>query len=166
MVSPAPSPQPGPQPGPAVHPSHPAPPNQLPTGATAAADQQLDETIKQVSNNYQDTFPRLVDNPLATKKQSEDILASDLAWLRQIAPLTAQKPDLATDLSQAYLQIALAQWNSARHSLDDRDGSLETCETGLRVLASLPEESAQSDKVKAIADSLNQQRNQLLASRS
>ena len=128
------------------------------TPSDKAADQELGDTLRQVSSNYQDTFPRLIANPLASSQQNTDILNHDLSWLDQISPFTAQKPDLSTELSQAYLQIALAQWNSARPSLDDHDGSLDSCERGLRILASLPADANQSDQVKAVANSLNQQR--------
>ena len=161
-------PGPSPHPGPASNSSsnHTPAAAPAPTSDTAAADQHLSETIKQVANNYQDTFPRLVDNPLTSRKQKEEILNRDLSWLQQITPLAGQKPELSTDLSRAYLQIAMAQWSSDRPSLDDPSGSLETCRKALEVIRNLPETTAQSEALTTIESGLSQQMSKLQAGHS
>ena len=140
-------------------------PNQASTSNTVA-DQQLSATINQVADNYQTTFPRLIDNPLSSRQQGEEIVNRDLAWLQQIATLTAQKPDLTTDVGQAYLQIAMAQWSASRPSLEDPAASLDTCQKAFDVLRTLPASFAQSATVRALEGEFQKQVAQLQPSHS
>ena len=121
------------------------------------ADNGLRETLRQIAENYRDTFPKLVDNPVASRQQSKEILGRDLEWLQAITPLAQAKPDLSTALGNAYLQVAQAQWSAGQPSLNDAAGSSETCKKAVGILKSIPEAASGTDEVRALEGELNQQ---------
>ena len=117
---------------------------------------RLQDAVRQVGQNYKTTFPRILKDPLAFNKTSNEIVDRDVKWLDQVAPLAQQAPDLATEMSRTYLDVAEAQWSEDGVSLKDADGSLASCKKALALLDQLPD-AYQTDGVKKLAADLRRQ---------
>ena len=120
-------------------------------------DARLEQTLKQVTHSYDQTFPELVRSPLAPEELSQQALTRDLSWLQHIQPLVDQQPQLSTDLSRAYLSVAKAQWSDSAPSLNDAGGSLETCKLALAVLEQIPSAAAQTENIEQLEQALSRQ---------
>lgn len=128
---------------------------------TPQGSARVQEKVQEIGRNYETVFPQILKNPLASRRENENIVNRDLNWLDQVAPLAQQKPQLATDLGRTYLNVAKAQWSDDQPSLKDSRGSLTSCEKAFALLKQLPDESLNSDSVKNLGDDLKRQVNSL-----
>jgi serine/threonine protein kinase len=122
---------------------------------------RVQQRVQEIGQNYKATFPQILTNPLASRREKESILNRDLNWLDQVAPLIHQKPALATDVGRTYLNVAQAQWSDDQASLKDVDGSLATCKKAFALLSQLPETSLNTDAVRELESDLERQVNSL-----
>jgi eukaryotic-like serine/threonine-protein kinase len=124
---------------------------------TQQGPERIQQSLQQLGENYKTAFPEMLDNPLATKKETETIVNRDLNWLDQVAPLAQQKPQLTPSLVRTYIDVAQAQFSDDHASLKDAEGSLATCKKAFALLKQLPEETLNGDTAKNLKLDLKRQ---------